>query len=389
MPRLSGCATVSLAMTLIPTAFAQNVISARPGTINYVEGNVSLVRHTGDDPLNGRMDAALSLAAGESLKTTDGRAELQLTPSIFLRVGQNSRIEMISPSLIHTAIEVQRGRAEIEIDQLFEQNNLRVTMGSGSSIAQIQLVKAGLYEFDADAGVVRVFSGRAEVSTGSDVANTIAVKGGHVFAVSGDSAKPQSFNKKKASDDLIAWSDLRSQYVGQENAGLVQSAGGTYGNGFNSTGYDPGFGAYPWFPGGGFSSPYGFGLYSSFYGGPFGFGYPGFGYAGFGYPGFGYGLFGGSGYGLGGFGFGGYGYGGVPLNGLGRGGYTGQLGNRGQGRPGPGQRPVGTRGEMRSGATVGRSSAAGSFQGASGGFHGNSGGGGAAASHAGGGGSHR
>ena len=255
-------------------------------------------------------------------------------------------------------------------------------------------MKAGLYEFDADAGLVRVFDGKAEVSLGPNADKLISVKGGHLLALNGDSVKPQSFNKKKSTDELTAWSDLRSQYVGQENAGLVQSGGGGgYGNAFGPGGYDLGFGSYPWFPGyGGFYSPFGLGLYSSFYGG--GFGYPGLGYGFGGYPGYG---FGGLGYGYGG--GGGYGYvgGARPYSGLGyRGGYSGQFGNRGgTGRPVPGQgSSAGLRGMSRSsGSGPSQSANAGGFHGGGAGaamsHGGGGGGGGAAMSHGGGGGSHR
>ena len=395
MPRPSVIETVSMATTLIASAAAQNVISARPGTITYVEGQASLVGHAGGEDLRTRVAGTISLGAGEAVTTAEGRAELQLTPSAFLRVGQNSRVKMISPSLIHTAIEVQAGRAEIEVDQIFEQGDLRVDMGSGPAATHTQLVKPGIYEFDADAGVVRVYEGKAEVSGGSNSAQPVSVKGGHLLALTGDATKPQGFNKKKATDDLIAWADVRSRYVGQENAGLVQSAGGSYGygNGFNSGPYDLGFGSYPWFPGTGFYSPFGLGLYSSFAGGPFGFGY-----SGFGYPGYGYGLFSGPGYGFGGLGYGGYGggygYAGVsgPGYGLGtRSGYTGKLGNRGQGLPGPGQGPVvglhgATQTRSSSAAQVSQPASVGGPQGGS--FHGG-GSGGAAASHSSGGGSHR
>ena len=151
MPRSSAVFTVSLATTLISSAWGQNVISARPGTINYVEWQASLVSHTSGEDLSTRMASSVSLGAGESLKTTNGRAEVQLTPSVFLRVGQNSQVKMVSPSLIHTAIEVQAGRAEVEVDQLFEQSDLRIVMGSGAGATQTLLVKPGIYEFDADA----------------------------------------------------------------------------------------------------------------------------------------------------------------------------------------------------------------------------------------------
>ena len=401
MPRLGSLAAVSLATTLIASASGQSVISVRPGTVNYVEGQASLVSHPGGEDLQTRMAGTVSLGAGEGITTGDGRVEVQLTPTVILRVGQNSRVKMVSPSLVHTVIEVERGRAEIEVDELFEQNDIRVMMGSEGS--QIQLLKRGLYEFDAEAKLVRVFDGKAEVSATANADKTIDVKGGHLLALDGDATKPQGFNKKKSVDDLISWGDLRSQYAGQENAGLVESGGGSgyggyggYGNGFNGGGYDLGFGGYPWFPGAGFYSPYGLGL-SSFYGGPFGFGY-----SGFGYPGYGYGLFGGSGYGFGGGGYGGYGggygyAGSRPSGGLGtRGGYGGQFNNRGTGRPGQGP-VVGLHGATRGGSPAmgqGRPSmgqARPTMQGspAGGGLHGGGGGGGAAASHVGGGGSHR
>ncbi len=394
MPRSSALFSVSLATTLMASAWGQNVISARPGTISYIEGQVSLGRSSGGESLNNQSVGSASLRTGETLETTEGRAEVQLTPGIFLRVGQNSIVRMVSASLIHTVVEVQRGRAEIEADQVFEQNDVRVMLGGGLGESQTQVVKPGLYEFDANAGVVRVFEGKAEVSLGANSEKAVAVKGGHLLALNGDSSKPQSFNKKRSTDELTEWSDVRSQYVGQENVGLVQSGGG-YGNGFGTGGYGLGYGSYPWFPGGaGFYNPYGLGLYSSFYGGPFGFGYPGFGSGFYGGSGFGYG---GLGYGFGGYG-GGYGYlgGGGPYNGLGvRSGYSGQLSNRGGvGRPLPGQ---GSSGLNRSGqgsaiGAPGARSSSGGIQGGarSGGFGGGGGGGSSAgASHGGGGGSHR
>ena len=387
MPRASAVLSVSLASTLMASAWGQNVISARPGTISYIEGQASLGTHSGGESLNNRLAGTVSLGAGDTIETMNGRAEVQLTPSIFLRVGQNSIVKMVSPSLIHTVIEVQRGRAEVEADQVFEQNDVRINLGGGQGGSQTQVVKPGLYEFDADAGLVRVFEGKAEVSLGANSEKVINVKGGHLLALNSEPTKPQSFNKKNSTDELTEWSDLRSQYAGQENAGLVQSGGG-YGSAFSPGGYNSGFGSYPWFPGaGGFYSPFGLGLYSSFYGG--GFGYPGYGYGFGGYPGYG---FGGAGYGFGGLGYGygglgGYGYAGGsrPSTGLGyRGGYSGQFGNRGgTGRPSPGQgSSAGLRGATRSGG--------GAMSQSSGGFHG--GGGGGAMSHGGGGGgggSHR
>lgn len=193
MPRTSALLSVSLATTLMTSAWGQNVISARPGTISYIEGQVSLGTHTGGESLNNRLASAVTLGAGETLQTTMGRAEVQLTPSIFLRVGQNSTVKMVSPSLVHTVVEVVRGRAEIEADQVYEQNDVRVNLGQGPGVSQTQIVKPGLYEFDADAQVVRVFDGKAEVSLGTNTEKPINVKGGHLLALDGDATKPKSF----------------------------------------------------------------------------------------------------------------------------------------------------------------------------------------------------
>ena len=383
MPRLSPLAAVSLATTLIASASGQSVISVRPGLVNYVEGQASLVSRAGGDDLQARMAGAVSLGAGEGVATAAGRVEIQLTPSVVLRVGQNSRVKMVSSSLIHTVVQVERGRAEVEVDQLYEQNDIRIAMGGEGG--QTRLLKPGLYEFDADAQIVRVFDGKAEVSATANATRPIEVKGGHLLALNGDTMKAKGFNKKESTDELTSWSDLRSEYAGQQNAGLVQSGGGSgygtglasgygsgygYGNGFGAGGYGPGAGGYPWFPGTGFYGPYGLGLYSSFYGGPFGFGN-----SGFGYPGYGFGLFGGGGYGLGGLGYGGYGgYGSGPVV---AGGYSGQFANRGTGRPG--RAPVSSL-HGSAGGGMGASAPSASA------FHGSMGGGGGGAAHAGGGG---
>ena len=356
MPRLSALAAVSLATTLITSACAQTTISARPGTITFIEGQATLGTQAAGQSLNSQSsDGATSLRAGQTLETTVGRAEVQLTPGIYLRVGQNSVVKMVSPSLVHTVVEIQRGRAELDVEQLFEQNDVRVMLDSGQGgLSQTQLVKPGLYEFDSEAGLVRVFEGRAEVSVGPNAVKPVTVKGGHLLALNGDSLNPKSFDKKSSSDELTAWNSLRSQYNGQENAGLVQSAGGYgssygngsgYGNGFAGYGtgfgggYDLGYGSYPWFGGSGVYSPFGLGFGSGFYGGPFGFaglGYPGYGFYG-GYPGYGFG-------GLGGYGYGGLTYlGTTHLPNLGnRGGYSGQFNNHtGSGRPVSNQGSVG------------------------------------------------
>jgi hypothetical protein len=68
--------------------------TAVPGTLNHVEGQVSM----GDRALNSQSIGTAELQPGESLVTEKGKAEVLLTPGVFLRIGNNSSVKMISHS---------------------------------------------------------------------------------------------------------------------------------------------------------------------------------------------------------------------------------------------------------------------------------------------------
>src|SRR6516162_3596163 len=93
-----------LALGLVPAwAEADNLSvansrSARPGTVNYVEGQVSLDNQTLDQKSVG----STAGDAGQSLTTEAGKAEVLLTPGVFLRLGRESSVRMVSSSLIDT-----------------------------------------------------------------------------------------------------------------------------------------------------------------------------------------------------------------------------------------------------------------------------------------------
>ena len=95
---------------------------ARPGTINYAEGQVSL---DGRAVAHGKLGSA-EIASGHVLQTARGKAEVLLTPGVFLRLGDESSVRMVSPSLTDTRVELLRGRAMLEVDLLEKENRLRV-----------------------------------------------------------------------------------------------------------------------------------------------------------------------------------------------------------------------------------------------------------------------
>src|SRR5215469_2214485 len=249
-----------------------NSRSARPGTVNYVEGQVSLDSQTLDENSVGSTE----VDAGQSLNTENGKAEVLLTPGVFLRLGSESSVRMISSSLIDTQVELSHGKAMVEVDQIYPQNNIRVQQGGLTA----RLLKAGLYDFDLDRQQLRVFDGKAEVTKGG---KTTAVKGGHELTVQTDLAlKSQKFDRNSAQhDDLYRWSSLRSAYLGEANVDQASyfanySWGPWGGPAWVGGGWwDPWFSAFTSIPGDGiFYSPFGWGFYSPF----FVYGAPGFGY---------------------------------------------------------------------------------------------------------------
>src|SRR5579872_5335843 len=127
----------------------------QPGTVNYIEGQAS----AGAQALTEKSVGSAKLAAGESLNTQNGRAEVLLTPGIFLRTDDNSSVRMVSSGLADTVAGLQSGRAMVEVAEIRKENNVRIDMDGVST----QLLKPGLYDFDKDRGLIRVFEGKALV----------------------------------------------------------------------------------------------------------------------------------------------------------------------------------------------------------------------------------
>lgn len=251
--RRSWISAIFLAGILLVPAWG-NVNPARPGTLNYVEGHASI----GSQTLDAKSIGAIELDPGQSLTTQAGKAEILLTPGVFLRLGDHSSVRMVSPDLANTDVRLEKGRALVEVATIYPENNLRVEENGATT----QLMKRGLYDFDADRNEIRVFNGRALVQEGD---RQVEVKGGREVTLNGgDALKAQKFDKKASEDGLYRWSSLRSSYLAQANldaARMYVTAGpGWYGTGWY---WDPWFSSYTFIPGNGiFYSPFGWGFYS-------------------------------------------------------------------------------------------------------------------------------
>src|SRR3981081_3809939 len=108
MNRLSR-ASVLAAFAGLPV-FAQSVISAHSGLVHYVEGQVLL----DGKPVEVKITAFPEIKEGKELRTEDGRAEILLNPGVFLRMGENSAIRMVSNKLSDSRVEFLSGSMIIE-----------------------------------------------------------------------------------------------------------------------------------------------------------------------------------------------------------------------------------------------------------------------------------
>jgi hypothetical protein len=277
---LKGTAGLFLAMVLSAPAWGAAISdhpgTAYPGTLNYVEGQVSI----GSQAMDSKSIGTAELGAGQTMTTEQGKAEVLLTPGVFLRLGDGSEVKMIAPNLNDTEVAIQKGEATVEVTNIHPENQLIVDEGNTAT----RLEKRGFYGFDADQGIVRVFSGQAEVRENN---RTVKVKGGHEVTLGSENLKAQGFDKSGHEGDLYGWSKLRSSYMAEANAQVAPLYEG-YGPGWYGTGWywDPWLSSYAFLPGGAdiFYSPFGWGFYSpfAFYGAyPFGFG--GYGYYGRGF----------------------------------------------------------------------------------------------------------
>src|SRR5260370_9504228 len=100
------------------SAFGQNVISAHSGVVHYVEGT-AYVNTERVDPKFGQFP---EIKQDQEFRTEEGRAEILLTPRVFLRVAENSSIRMVSNKLTDTRVHGLTGSAMLECDDIAKDN---------------------------------------------------------------------------------------------------------------------------------------------------------------------------------------------------------------------------------------------------------------------------
>jgi hypothetical protein len=188
-----------LLFALALPAWSQSVISVYSGVVNYFEGSVLL----DNNPVEPKPGRFAEIKPGSEFRVEDGRAEILLTPGVYLRMGTGSAIRMVSNLLVDTKIELLDGPTIIDAAEPNPQTSVTMILGN----YQVHVRKAGRYRMDTLPLELRVTDGEAEVT--SEGEKPTVVESGHLLhLLSGVMMASYSMD-----DDLDNWDQDRSEAI--------------------------------------------------------------------------------------------------------------------------------------------------------------------------------
>jgi FecR protein len=257
--------SLMLGLALLIPVSGQSVVSTHSGIVYFFEGSVFI----GDQPLAQRFGKFPDIGEGGELRTEKGRAEVLLTPGVFLRVAENSSIKMVSTKLSDTRVELMSGSAILESAEPNAADNVSLIYKNWD----VRLPQEGVLRIDAasgaDPGQVNVYKGEAEVHTSGPGASAgTAGDEARVTVTSGQNLPlasvlvPQD-TTVASNDPFKAWAMSRSQDISSDNAtakGIVDDPGTVDSSGLAA-------GAYSYYPQAivpGLGYPYGMSFWSPF-----------------------------------------------------------------------------------------------------------------------------
>jgi hypothetical protein len=259
---LLATAAFGAAQTTMSGPAAGNATGAQtmppPGTVNYIEGQVSV----DGQPLTPGALRSMILQPNDAIDTgAEGYAEILLTPGAFLRIGHETEARVLNVGLADVRVQIVHGSALLEAAQLVKGTNMDVLMNGATT----KIDEKGLYGFSTSEEAVEVLDGKATVS--EQARETSLKKGDEVLLASAKPLKKRDFDAKAAENEpLYVWSKVRSEDEAQANihvANTVEAYGGWYGPGWY---WDPYWDFYAFVPAYGFlGGPFGWGFYAPGY----------------------------------------------------------------------------------------------------------------------------
>jgi hypothetical protein len=260
---------ICVAAVCVPATRAQTrdkyLISAKAGGINFVSGNVTVLRK-GMKSQEAVTDQD-NLESGDVVTTgMGGRVEVLLNPGSYMRVAENSEFEMTNTALDNLRVRILKGSVIIEV---VGTDDTKVSLDILTPQTSAKIIKRGLYRFNvlqSGATEVLVRKGRALVGP-----SALVVKSGNMISISRNGMSEVAKIDKRAQDSLELWSRERAEYLASINRRMPPAstiidystdvwANNTYDRYNGRWVYDPRRNCYVFLPGrGGASSPYGYG----------------------------------------------------------------------------------------------------------------------------------
>jgi hypothetical protein len=208
----------------------------------------------------------VTIAPNGEVAPGGGEAQANPIPGVILRVGMQSAVREVTSDEEKLELRVERGVANVNVHDPAKGKLILVDLPGG----QTQLLKNGLYTFNAETNTARVLKGEALAfrQDASPDAKPLKVKEYHKFVFNGTDVKTHEFVPYEASVDLLPGPEGPKADGVAPGYGYGAYAYGPYGDGFYGSPYWAyGYPGYPFYPYGYGFYPYGAGLGFTYYGG--------------------------------------------------------------------------------------------------------------------------
>ena len=252
--RMVALSTLALASAAGIPVLAQSVVSTHSGLVYFFVGSVYL----GDEHLEQKFGRFPDIGEGRELRTALGRAEVLLTPGVFLRLDENSSVRMLATAFPDTRVELLTGSAILEVTEISPGTSVKLIYKNW----QMHVPQEGTYRIDSAPPRIRPYKGEVKVAIDAKT-DVVAVREGEVLPLA-EVLVPEA-SAGFGNDDFKFWAMSRSQAISADNtvaAGIVDDP-----NQMDSAGLASG--GYTYFPPTGIpsldiGSPYGLSFWSPF-----------------------------------------------------------------------------------------------------------------------------
>jgi hypothetical protein len=220
---------VALALAAEFPAAGQSVVSTHSGVIYFYVGSAFL----GNEPLEQKFGKFPEIGEGRELRTALGRAEVLLTPGVFLRLDGNSSIRLVSSRFSDTQVELLAGSAILEVTETVPDTSIKLIYKNW----QMRDPQKGVYRIDTEPPQVRSYQGKVAVAAEGKTP-TVTVGEGEVLPLAAVLVAETATTL--GNDDFKYWAMMRSQAISADNtvsAGIVDDPSQSDGSGLTAGGF--------------------------------------------------------------------------------------------------------------------------------------------------------